>query len=64
MLPWRHSQAWRALTCWFCLFVKIERLDDEEARVPAGSNRQRMAAPSRVPAKTSLGGYKIVHDLR
>src|SRR5262249_2373134 len=46
MMPWRHSQTWRAMTCWACSFVKIERVDEKERRVVDGGNRQRTAISS------------------
>jgi hypothetical protein len=43
MMPWRHSQTWRAMTCWACLFVKIERIDETEGRAVASGGGQRVA---------------------
>jgi ribosomal protein S27AE len=40
MLPWKHSDAWRALTCWSCYFVVIERIDEQkDERAVAGGDR-------------------------
>src|SRR5262245_27608402 len=38
MVPWRHSQTWRAWTCWACEFVRIEKISDgvPEGRVEPG----------------------------
>jgi predicted RNA-binding Zn-ribbon protein involved in translation (DUF1610 family) len=30
MLPWRHSDAWWAFTCWACHFVAFEKAGDTE----------------------------------
>jgi hypothetical protein len=30
MLPWRHSDAWWAFTCWACHFVAFEKARETE----------------------------------
>jgi hypothetical protein len=29
MLPWRHSAAWQAFTCWACFAVVLEKIEDQ-----------------------------------
>src|SRR5437879_6226808 len=61
MMPWRQSQAWRAMTCWACLFVEIERIDEKGGRAVASSGGPGVDTSSGVPARVSAGdGYKIV----
>src|SRR5262245_33734919 len=45
MLPWRHSDAWWAFTCWACHFVAFEKVqerepDSERASEGAGDDLQ------------------------
>jgi hypothetical protein len=35
MLPWRHSAAWQAFTCWACFAVVLEKIEDKRSQESA-----------------------------
>jgi hypothetical protein len=38
MLPWRHSPAWWAFTCWACHFVAFEKAKESEEQSEGASD--------------------------
>jgi hypothetical protein len=59
MMPWRHSAAWWAFTCWACHFVAFKRAEDDVQEV---RGNDAPLAPTAGVQDVRLPGLRIRRD--